>query len=82
MKFNYSKGLEHEPEHFKKVKEFDMFLEALSTEYKEEFSKEIYTSKRFMVFGIGINKIIYTPLPEVPKYIEEKIKKELQRLYP
>lgn len=82
MKFNYAEGYQNNPEHFKKFSEFDKFLAQLSIDNEDEFSKELYTSKRFMAIGVGRNDIIYNPAPEMPAYIEQKIRKELMRLYP
>jgi hypothetical protein len=82
MKFNYSEGYENSPEHFRKFKLFDLFLEKLAERNKEEFSKEIYTSGKFIAVGVGRNDIIYVPSPEMPASIEKQIKKELLRLYP
>ena len=82
MEFNYAKGYEDYPEHYQKFSQFDIFLKKLSEEYEEEFSKELYTSGKFIAIGIGKNDIIYNPDPQMPQYIEEKIKAELNRLYP
>ena len=82
MKFNYSKQYINEPNHYNKFREIDSFLEKLSEENKDEFSKELYKSGSFMIIGINNNDVIFTPNPEVPDYIESQIRKELKRLYP
>lgn len=82
MKFNYADGYINHPEHFQKISLFDRFLEKLSDDNKDEFSKDLYTSLSFMAFGVGKADIIYNPNPEMPEDIEKQIKKELIRLYP
>lgn len=81
MKFNYAEGYKGHPDYDKFV-EFDNFLERLSLDNEEEFSKDLYKSERFMIFGVGQRDIIYTPNPEMPDYLTEQIRKELKRLFP
>ena len=82
MKFDYSSSYEHSPEHFEKFKQFDLFLEKLSLEYPEEFTKELYVTGKFIAVGIGRNDVIYNPSPDMPDSIEREIRRELKRLYP
>ena len=82
MKFNYADSYIGE----EKVKwnKFDEWLEKLSEEDHEEFSKELYTSYRFMSIGVSSsrNDIIYNPSSEVPNHIKEQIKEKLLEIWP
>jgi hypothetical protein len=82
MRFSYSKNYEKDTEHYHKFRLLDIFLEKLARNNPDEFSKDLYTSEKFMAIGVGKNDIIYNPSPEMPEYIEQQIKKELKRLYP
>lgn len=80
MTFDYKKSFNQDHE---KWDQFDNFLSELSSQYPEEFQKEIYTNKRFMAIGYKSNPadIVYAFDGSVPDYIQNLILKKLHQLF-
>ena len=81
MKFKYAESFIENKE---KWIEFDLWLEKMSEEYPEEFSKEIYQSEKFQVVGTSstYHAVIFVPHPEMPNNIKELIEAKLLELWP
>jgi hypothetical protein len=81
MKFNIGHSLNQNKEEWDL---FNDFLETLSSEYADEFKKEMYSNERFIAIGISGNPadIIYAFNPSVPDEIQRKIVSKLQEIFP
>lgn len=81
MTFNYAESFSQDKE---KWKQFDQFLNKLSDTYSEEFEKEIYKNRRFMMVGYKSSPpdIGYAFDDKVPTEIKEQILNKLKELFP
>jgi len=81
MKFNIGHSLNQNKEEWNL---FNDFLETLSSEYADEFKKEMYSNERFMAVGISGKPadITYAFNPSVPDEIQRKIVSKLKEIFP
>lgn len=81
MKFNYEYAFNQDQDKWKK---FDEFLYKLANAYPDEFEKEIYHSKQFILIGYRSSPpdLVYSFHWQVATEIQKQITNELRQLFP